>query len=230
MAGNPAGAGQDHPWPADITPENIAAVENKLRVLGTSRGKGASRERQVRQEPPPRLLSPKERRVFDIAFSHGHAAPILGEEECDDEAFANKTGDALVEHIRTTPFDCTNRLFAKADSRFAAFRRQNMIDVAEAAMPLAVDYDGTNSGNIQELFLFLRAGFYVEFYEGDDLDWSEPDDDIAAAAVDALDASRTTPTSTTRQKRIWTMRCRTRQFSWTTRSSRPAIFRRRSRG
>ena len=137
----------------------------------------------------PRLLSPQERRVFDIGFSHGHTTLVLSEEEeCDDEAFATKTGDDLVEHIRTTPVNCTRRLYSEAASRFAAFRRQNMIDVAEAATPLAVDYDGTNSSNIRELFLFLRAGFYVEFYEGAELDWSEPDDDVAAAVVDALDA------------------------------------------
>lgn len=188
LAGNPAWAGEDHPWPTDITPEDVVAVENKLRIIGISWDKGASRDRSAPQEMPPRLLSPKERRVFDIAFSHGHAAPALGEEECDDEAFATKTGDALVDHIRRTPFRCTNRLFSEAASRFAAFRKQNMIDVAQATTPLAVAYDGTNSSNIQELFLFLRAAFYVEFYEGDNLDWSEPDDDIAAAIVEALDA------------------------------------------
>ncbi|MYJ73728.1 MAG: hypothetical protein F4089_00960, partial [Gammaproteobacteria bacterium] len=189
LAGNPAWAGEDHAWPADITPEQVMAVEDKLRIIGVSQDKGVSRSRRTRQAPPPRLLDPKERRVFDVAFSHGHAAHALSEEEeCDDEAFATKTGDALVEHIRTTPFRCTDRLFSTAASRFAAFRKQNMIDVAEATTPLATAYDGTNSSNIRELFLFLRAGFFVEFYEGDELDWSEPDDDIAAAIVGALDA------------------------------------------
>ena len=182
-------AGQDHPWPADVTPELVAAVEDKLRVIGIYRDKGASRER-IGQAPPPRLLSPTERRVFDIVFSHGHGTAVLNEreEECDDEAFATKTGDALVEHIRTTPFACTERLFSEALSRFDAFRKQNMIDVADATTPLAMAYDGTNSSNIAELFLFLRAGFFVVFYEGDELDWSEPDDEIADAVVGALDA------------------------------------------
>ena len=165
------------------------AVEDKLRIIGVSQDKGVSRSRRTRQAPPPRLLDPEERRVFDIAFSHGHGAPVLAEEEeCDDEAFATKTGDDLVEHIRTTPFRCTDRLFSTADSRFAAFRKQNMIDVAEATTPLAVAYDGTNSSNIRELFRFLRVGFFVEFYEGDELDWTEPDEDIAAAVTGALDA------------------------------------------
>ncbi|MDE0420264.1 MAG: collagenase [Gammaproteobacteria bacterium] len=165
------------------------AVEDKLRIIAVPRDKGVSRSRRTRQAPPPRLLDPKERRVFDIAFSHGHGAPVLAEEEeCDDDAFATKTGDDLVEHIRTTSSRCINRLFSTAASRFAAFGKQNMIDVAEAATPLAVAYDGTNSSNIQELFLFLRGGFYVEFYEGDELDWTEPDEDIADAVVGALDA------------------------------------------
>ncbi|MDE0421307.1 MAG: collagenase [Gammaproteobacteria bacterium] len=188
LAGNPAWGGEDHAWPADITPERVMAVGDKLRIIGVSRDKGVSRSRRTPQEPPPRLLDPKERRVFDVAFGHGRAAHGLGEEECDDDAFATKTGDALVEHIRTTPFRCINRLFSTAASRFAAFGKQNMIDVAEAATPLAVAYDGTNTSNMQELFLFLRAGFYVEFYEGDELDWSEPDDDITAAVTGVLDA------------------------------------------
>ncbi|MDE0191607.1 MAG: collagenase [Gammaproteobacteria bacterium] len=187
LAGNGIG-GENHAWPPDVAPRQVETVEDKLRAIGLSLDKGVSRSLRARQDPPPRLFSPKERRVFDIAFSHGHAAPAPGEEECDDEAFATKTGDALVEHIRTIPLRCTNNLFTRAASRFAALLKRNMIDVAEAATTLAVAYDGTNSSNIQGLFLFLRAGFYVEFYEGDNLDWSRSDDDVVAAVTAALDA------------------------------------------
>ena len=79
-----------------------------------------------------------------------------------------------MEHIRSAPSECVNRLFQDAPGsiRFAAFRAQNMIDVATAAVPLATDYDATNATNLAELFVFLRAGFFVAFYEPDDLDWS----------------------------------------------------------
>ena len=96
------------------------------------------------------------------------------DDHCDDEEFANKTGAALVEHIRSAPFECVNRLFQDAPGsiRFTALRTQNMIDVATAAVPLATGYDGTNATNLTALFAFLRAGFFVAFYEPDDLDWS----------------------------------------------------------
>ena len=156
------------------------AVETSLRA------KTVLDDRATLREPPPRLLSSAERRVLDIALDPLHA-PRGPSDECDDSAFATKKGDALVEHIRTTPLDCITPLFSESPSRFAAFQKQNMIHVAKATVPLAVAYDGTNSDNIAELFLFLRVGFYVEFFDGG-LDWTEPDDGVAAAVADALDA------------------------------------------
>lgn len=208
LAGNPARAAGDEAWPAEVTAEQIADVQSALRV------KQVHRDRHAVREPSPRLLSPSQRRVLDIALDPARA-PNVASEECDDEAFATKTGDALVEHIRTTPYECTNRMFSEVPSRFAAFAKRNMIDVAEAAEPLALAYDGTNSGRLAELFLFLRAGFYVEYNEGE-LDWTEPDDDIAAAVASLLDALRPTPTSTTRRARIAGTRCGRPQSSWTT--------------
>ena len=167
-------------WTLEATPEQVMAVETSLRA------KTVLDDRATLREPPPRLLSSAERRVLDIALDPLHA-PRAPSDECDDSAFATKKGDALVEHIRTTPFDCITPLFSESPSRFAAFQKQNMIHVAKATVPLAVAYDGTNSDNIAELFLFLRIGFYVEFFDGG-LDWTEPDDGVAAAVADALDA------------------------------------------
>ena len=160
------------------------AVENALRTPKATHDSRAGRE------PSTRLLSTAERRVFDIVLKRAHSQRPAGddEDECDDGAFAANTGDALVEHIRTTPYRCLNRLFSSASTRFAAFRKRNMIDVAEATRPITVAYDGTNSSNIRELFLFLRVGLYVEFYEGEELDWTLPDDEIDAAVADVLDA------------------------------------------
>ena len=113
-------------------------------------------------------------------------------DDCDeeDEGFATKTGDALVEHIRASTVQCLSRLFSNAPGsvRFAAFRADNMIHVADAMRPLASGYDGTNASNVGEIALFLRAGYYVAFYEGDDLDWAGRAEAIHEAVADAVDA------------------------------------------
>ena len=161
----------------ELTPERIAAVDARLRI------KLAPEERRIPSEPLPRLLNPVDRQVFD------RAQHLVREEgDCDDEPYAELSGDALVAHIRSTPYGCLNRLFADASTRFAAFRAQNMIDVAAAALPLSATYDGTNATNLTELFLFLRAGYYVAFYEYEDLDWAGRTEVIDQATVAALDA------------------------------------------
>ena len=102
---------------------------------------------------------------------------------------ANKTGAALVEHIRSAPFECVNRLFRT--------RRE------ASASPLTyAEHDRCRNGgrpprhrlrlhqrhHLTALFAFLRAGFFVVFYEPDDLDWSGHTEAIERAAVAALDA------------------------------------------
>ena len=162
-----------------LTPERIASVEAKLRI------KLPPDQRRHPSEPLPRLLDAADREVFDRS-----RGMIRVDGHCDDEGFAGKTGEALVEHIRSAPYECVNRLFQDAPGsiRFAAFCAQNMIDVATAVVPLATGYDATNASNLTELFVFLRAGFFVAFYEPDDLDWSGHTEAIGRAAAAALDA------------------------------------------
>ena len=136
-------------------------------------------------EPLPQLLDPTDRLAFDLA--HGI---VRRSDHCDDDGFATKSGDALVAHVRSAPYECTNRLFTRAPGsvRFAAFRARNMINVARAAESLAVTYGGTNVTSLVELFLFLRAGYFVAFYEYEDLDWVGRRAEIDSAVVAALDA------------------------------------------
>ncbi|MEM8933782.1 MAG: M9 family metallopeptidase N-terminal domain-containing protein, partial [Acidobacteriota bacterium] len=116
---------------------------------------------------------------------------------CDDSGFATKTGSALVDHVRNAPTNpdtntsCVNRLFDAASDavRFAAYSEQNMIAVANATASLAASYDGTNSTNLKELYLFLRAGYYVEFYNPDDVQWGSGVGTAMAGAIDAFVAS-----------------------------------------
>ncbi|MDE0365582.1 MAG: collagenase [Gammaproteobacteria bacterium] len=164
---------------SDLTIQRIAAIDARLHILVPPDA------RRTPSEPLPQLLDPADRLGFDLA-----KGIVRKSDHCDDDAFATKSGDALVAHIRSAPYECVSRLFTDAPGsvRFAALRARNMIDVARAAKPLADAYGGTNLTNLREIFLFLRAGYFVAFYEGDDLDWAGQREEIDAAIVAALNA------------------------------------------
>ena len=166
---------------AEFTPDRFARVEAASRIQIPVRDPGRA------TEPPLQILSSRNRLVLELGREL--RAPSR-EEDCDDEAFASRTGAALVEHVRASPYACLNRLFVSAPGsiRFAAFRAQNMIDVATATQPLAAGYAGTNADNLAEFALFLRIGYYNFFYESEYMDWTGRVDEIDAAVVAAIDA------------------------------------------
>ena len=68
----------------------------------------------------------------------------------------------------------------------AAFQQENMIYVARATAQFATTYDGTDSENLHNLYYFLRAGYYNEFYEPHLLNWTGEVDRAMAGALDAF--------------------------------------------
>ena len=166
---------------AEITPERFAAIEADARIQLPLTARRRS------SEPPIQLLSSRDR----LALELGRYLTVTStERDCDDEAFTNRTGAALVSYIRASSYTCLNRLFQDASGRvrFAAFRAQNMIDVATEMKSLATTYDGTNTDNLAEIALFLRTGYYNFFYESENMDWDDRLTDIDAAVVAAMDA------------------------------------------
>ena len=166
---------------AEITPDRLATIEARSRIQ--------VRPRHARRpsEPPVQILDARDRLILELGRD---LVRQVTEPECDDEEFARRTGAALVSYIRATPYDCLNRLFQDAPGRirFAAFRAQNMIDVATAMRPLAAAYDGTNADRLVEVALFLRVGYFNAFYDGQYLDWNGRAAEIDAAVAAAMDA------------------------------------------
>ncbi|MFJ2770823.1 collagenase [Streptomyces sp. NPDC087300] len=88
--------------------------------------------------------------------------------ECRVSDFTSKTGAALVQQIKSVDVTCVNTLFSVTgpDAR-ALFREAQMVTVADALRDTAAGYPGDNSTSAEQVVLYLRAGYYVQ--------WGDPD-------------------------------------------------------
>ncbi len=85
---------------------------------------------------------------------------------CDANAFGSLSGSALVAAVKSATTECINDLFnVSGSSAYNTFREAQMVTIANALYGSAASYDGTNSGSTLQLILFLRAGYYVQFYD-----------------------------------------------------------------
>lgn len=79
--------------------------------------------------------------------------------------YGSKTGQALVDHILNNPNECINDLFNGEPNSIAAFSASNMTFVANATASLASSYSASGTEvSIGKLYYFLRAGYYVQYY------------------------------------------------------------------
>ncbi|MCB5167679.1 collagenase [Streptomyces bambusae] len=89
---------------------------------------------------------------------------------CNVSDFTSKTGSALVQQIKSSELGCVNTLFQLkgADAR-AAFREAQMVTVADALRSNSANYPGDNTTSTGQLVLFLRAGYFVQWYNKPDV-------------------------------------------------------------
>ncbi|MBT2471307.1 collagenase [Streptomyces sp. ISL-66] len=84
---------------------------------------------------------------------------------CNVADFTSKTGGALVQQIKSSELDCVNSLFQlKGTNAKAAFREAQMVSVADALRAGSANYPGDNSTSVGQLVLYLRAGYFVQWY------------------------------------------------------------------
>ncbi|CAH9051721.1 Microbial collagenase [Pseudoalteromonas sp. CIP111854] len=87
------------------------------------------------------------------------------QQSCDIDALANASGMQLIEQIKLQGSNCVNELFsANSNTQIAVFTNTKMNNIAEHARTLATNYGGDGSDDLKAFFLFIRAGFYVAFY------------------------------------------------------------------
>ncbi|MFI0366753.1 collagenase [Actinomadura sp. 1N219] len=85
--------------------------------------------------------------------------------ECSPGDFASRSGSELVKQIKASSTRCISTLFGLAGKdAYYAFREPQMVTVAQAMRDDAVHYPGDNRGSTAQLVLYLRAGYYVQWY------------------------------------------------------------------
>ncbi|WP_223755107.1 M9 family metallopeptidase [Myxococcus sp. RHSTA-1-4] len=87
---------------------------------------------------------------------------------CDTAAFASASGGSLVTLVKGSTVECVNSLFGVTGSRAAqVFAESKMVTIANALTTDARAYTGSNTSGTLQLILFLRAGYYVQYYNPD---------------------------------------------------------------
>ncbi|MGW6690887.1 collagenase [Streptomyces sp. NPDC054961] len=93
------------------------------------------------------------------------APSALSAAACNIADFTSKTGNELVQQIKSSEMGCVNSLFLlKGADAKAAFREAQMVSVADALRAGSANYPGDNSTSIGQLVLYLRAGYFVQWY------------------------------------------------------------------
>ncbi len=84
---------------------------------------------------------------------------------CDPADFTSRTGSALVQQIKDSTTECLNTLFGlTGENARLAFREAQMVTVANALRDASATYPGNGSTGVTQLVLYLRAGYYVQWY------------------------------------------------------------------
>lgn len=115
------------------------------------------------------------------------ATRAVATQSCTPADFSSRTGSALVAYVEDSTQDCLGTLFGVTGSAaHGVFQESQMVTVANALRGVAAAYPGDDSTHVAELEYFLRAGYYVQYYDSADV--GAYDATLAAAVEGALDA------------------------------------------
>lgn len=128
----------------------------------------ASKDALKRDYDDPRAAAPSHPApsMRAKARSAAEAAGLAPAAACSVADFTSRTGSALVQQIKSSTTDCVNTLFGvKGNDGYLAFREAQMVSVANALRDGSAAYPGDSSTGMPQLVLFLRAGYYVQYYD-----------------------------------------------------------------
>jgi len=117
------------------------------------------RTKDLNAPQPARIESNDHQHSAVQALSSIQAVP------CNVNAFATSNSNTLINEIKTQGATCVNDLFsASSSTQYYAFSSDNMYAVANHTSSLASSYAGSGDPDLEALYLYLRAGYYAEFY------------------------------------------------------------------
>ncbi|RKH66291.1 collagenase [Corallococcus interemptor] len=121
-------------------------------------------------EHPRQRIQPDEREPElapePVRQKHAPVTPPRALVACEPAAFASASGAELVSRVKGATEACLNSLFSvTAPQSGQIFSESKMATIANALTVSAQQYVGDNSAQTLQLILFLRAGYYVQFYQ-----------------------------------------------------------------
>ncbi|WP_331724465.1 collagenase (plasmid) [Streptomyces longwoodensis] len=143
--------------------EHVAKGRLKVSELPPlAASKDALKESYDQSEKPP--LRPSAGKISASKNTAGKKSAAAAA-VCNVSDFTSRSGSALVQQIKTSTTDCVNTLFNLTGSdASAAFREAQMTTVAYALRDGSASYPGNSSTGMPQLVLYLRAGYYVHYY------------------------------------------------------------------
>lgn len=155
--------------PANAATESAPAAAPPPRPVAASAVEHGAADRTPLKagERPP--VSPVEQKAPE-KVRRSTADALAAAAECDTADFTGNTGTALVNAVKAAETSCVNTLFSLTGTAARdAFREAQMVTVATALRDNAAAYPGDNSTSTLQLVMFLRAGYYVQWYNSADV-------------------------------------------------------------
>ncbi|MGA5822823.1 collagenase [Kitasatospora sp. NPDC094028] len=140
------------------------------------------------QSAAPKAPTPK------LAKATGTANPAVraASTSCTPADFSSRTGADLVAYVQGASVDCISSLFhLTGRAANGVFKQSQMIAVANGLRSAAATYTGDNSTGIYQLVYFLQAGYFVQYYDSNDV--GPYDSTLTGAVQAALDTLVASP-------------------------------------
>ena len=114
----------------------------------------------------PQLNAPQENKPDIVSMPRMHFAGP----DCDEQKFTYTPENQMGTTVQNENTQCINKLFSlTGTSAYYTFKESKMIAVARQFKRLAENYNANRPNGIDSVILFLRAGYYVQYYQPQDV-------------------------------------------------------------